>query len=239
MNRQSVSAAIDDQHARQAGASAGSDQDLLALVWDIRRIGSKLQSTQAVNHPRVRSALNQLDEQLVCVLGKSRGRHRLVTADATAPTDDGVAGTTCADTVSKPNPQAATTAAELVIALRQYRAWAGNVTFRQMAARARYTVPHAAMCIALNDTSGLPALNVVTAIIAGCGGNVEDQEMFAEAWRRIESACAEPPVVRSLRSVIKRRDQKAGVGQAAMSSPITGARPGCEPGGYGSVPPRP
>jgi hypothetical protein len=203
MNIRSTCAAVDDQRAEQAGASVGNDQDLVALVWDIRRIGSKLQSAQAVNHPRVRSALSQLDEQLAGVLGESRGRHRLVTAAVTTPTDDSVADKTC-DAVPKPNPQTVTTTGELVIALRQYRACAGNVTFRQMAARAGYAVSHATMCIALNDRNVLPALDVVKAIIAGCGGDVDDQEMFAAAWRRIESAGIEPLVVRSLRSVVQR-----------------------------------
>jgi hypothetical protein len=186
MKSRSACAAVGDRHAGQAGARDGNDEDLVALAWDIRRIGKKLESAQAVNHPRVRFALNQLGEQLASVLGESRGRHRLAIADMTTPADEGVVQKTI-DAVSKPNPQTATTARELVIALRKYRAWAGNVTFRQMAVRARYTVPHAVMCIALNDTSELPALNVVTAIIAGCGGDTNDQEMFTNAWRRIES----------------------------------------------------
>lgn len=202
MNR-SACAVVGDRHAGQAGARDGDDQNLVALVWDIRRIGKKLQSAQTVNHPRVRFALNQLDEQLASVLGESRGRHRLAMAGMTAPIDEGAAQKTI-DAAPKPNPQTATTAAELVIALRQYRAWAGNVTFRQMAARARYVVPHAAMCIALNDTSKLPALNVVTAIIAGCGGDANDQEMLTKAWRRIESGRIGPPAGRSLRSIIQR-----------------------------------
>lgn len=195
MNSRSSRAAVGDRHAGQARARDGNDQDMVALVWDIRQIGKKLQSAQAVNHPRVRFALSQLDEQLASAFGESRGRHRLAIADMTAPTDERAVQKTI-DAAPKPKPQAVTTTAELVIALRQYRVWAGNMTFRQMAARARYAVPHAAMCIALSDTSELPALNVVTAIIAGCGGDPNDQEMFANAWRRIESGRIGPPVGR-------------------------------------------
>jgi len=37
------------------------------------------------------------------------------------------------------------------------------------------------MCVALNSEQ-LPPLNVVLAIVTGCGGSSADQERFAAAW---------------------------------------------------------
>ena len=75
--------------AGKAGTNAGDDQDLGVLISDIRRIGHRLQCLQALNHPRVRTALNQLDEQLASSLGQGRGRHRLAASGSAASIDGG------------------------------------------------------------------------------------------------------------------------------------------------------
>jgi hypothetical protein len=85
----------------------------------------------------------------------------------------------------RPDPLAATTAAELVAALREYRSWAGSPPFRTMAAHARQAVAHSTMHTAMKNDTELPRLKVVTAIIAGCGGDENDQRAWATAWRRI------------------------------------------------------
>jgi hypothetical protein len=84
----------------------------------------------------------------------------------------------------KPNPLTASTAAELVATLREYRAWAGSPPFRRMAAQARHKVAYTTMWNALNGDE-LPKFDVVLAIIQGCGGSQEDLRAFATAHRRI------------------------------------------------------
>lgn len=102
----------------------------------------------------------------------------------------------------RPDPLAARTPAELVAALRRYREWAGTPSFRQMAAMARQMVAHSTLCSALGSDQ-LPRLDVVVAVIAGCGGGEEEQRRYMTAWRRItlgqvdtESAAA--PALRAL-----------------------------------------
>jgi rubredoxin len=85
----------------------------------------------------------------------------------------------------KPDPLAARTAAELVVALRVYRIWAGEPSFRDMASQARQAVAFSTMCTALKSDE-LPPLKVVVAIVAGCNGSTEDQQRFATAWRLIK-----------------------------------------------------
>jgi hypothetical protein len=54
-----------------------------------------------------------------------------------------------------------------------------------MAARTRQKVAASTLCTALGNGE-LPRLDVVVAVIAGCGGSEEDQRRFATAWRRIQ-----------------------------------------------------
>lgn len=84
----------------------------------------------------------------------------------------------------RPDPLQATTPADLVRALRQYRLWAGEPPLRAIARRAGTGTGASTICTALNATT-LPRLEIVTAIIAGCGGSAEDQRRFTTAWRVI------------------------------------------------------
>lgn len=85
-----------------------------------------------------------------------------------------------------PDPLRATTAFELVGALRRYRIWAGEPSFREMAA-ANERVSASTLCSALGRDV-LPSLDVVSAIVIGCGGSDQDLQRFAAAWRRIRLA---------------------------------------------------
>jgi hypothetical protein len=78
----------------------------------------------------------------------------------------------------------AQTAGDLVAALREFRGWAGSPPFRKMASHARYNLARTTMWNALNSNE-LPKLDVVMAIIQGCGGSQEDLRIFSTAHRRI------------------------------------------------------
>jgi hypothetical protein len=162
---------------REASGPAGAAE----LAADISRIRHRLMRPGMLTHPGISAELEELDRQVAGSLSARRGRHRLSAAVA-------VRDTTGYDL--KPDPLTAQTGAELVAALRKYREWAGRTPFRAMAERARWEVAHSTMCVALRS-SELPSLKVVVAIVAGCGGEDDDQQLFATAWRRISSA--EPP----------------------------------------------
>jgi hypothetical protein len=86
----------------------------------------------------------------------------------------------------RPDPLTANTASELLEALRLFRVWAGEPTYREMASRAAGRAAPSTMCTALGSRYlSLPPLKVVLAVVIGCGGNEDDQRDFTTAWRRI------------------------------------------------------
>lgn len=84
----------------------------------------------------------------------------------------------------RPDPAAAGGPAQFMQLLREFRIWAGNPSYRDMAARdQRFTSSalHAAL-----KRDALPRRHeMVDAIVAGCGGSDEDRGMWATAWRRL------------------------------------------------------
>lgn len=181
---------------REARAETRSEpeQGLTDLASEIRRLGHRLQCPYTLSDPKIQAALNQLDKQVARVLCQSRGRHRLLPAGVDGGSEPEIIRDVWGYNL-KPNPLTAITSAQFVSALRQYRAWSGNVSFRQMADRARQAVAHSTMCEALKGTK-LPPLKVVIAIVVGCGGSREDQEKFVTAWRCINSGKLGQPGLR-------------------------------------------
>jgi hypothetical protein len=96
----------------------------------------------------------------------------------------------------RPDPLTAHNTAELVDALRRYRIWAGEPSFREMAANSRQRAAASTMCSALLDEESLPTPEVIEAVVIGCGGGQQDLQAFMTAWRRIrfkkEDAGAKP-----------------------------------------------
>ena len=81
----------------------------------------------------------------------------------------------------RPDPDGARTPAELMTALRQFRIWGGNPSFRLMAMQCGHRAAASTMCAALRGDE-LPArLSVVEAIVIGSGGREEDRQRFATA----------------------------------------------------------
>jgi hypothetical protein len=75
----------------------------------------------------------------------------------------------------RPDPLTARTPAELVAFLQWYREWAGQPSFRKMAAQAGQRVSYSALCTALRGDA-MPGYEIVKAVIAGCGGSDEEQQ---------------------------------------------------------------
>jgi hypothetical protein len=85
----------------------------------------------------------------------------------------------------RPDPTGSRSAAQLMEALRQFRTWAGNPSYRDMARMCNGRPAASTMCKALSG-EGLPArFEVIDAVIVACGGAEEDRERFATAWRRL------------------------------------------------------
>jgi hypothetical protein len=95
----------------------------------------------------------------------------------------------------RPDPRGAQTAADLIGALGRFRIWAGNPSYREMARRSGRRSAASTMCTVLRSRE-LPArLEVIDAIVEGCGGTEEDRSRFATAWRVLamgEQAGSEP-----------------------------------------------
>jgi hypothetical protein len=85
----------------------------------------------------------------------------------------------------RPDPSGARTPAELMAALRQFRLWAGNPSFRDMSRACDGRPAASTMCRVLRRAQLPPRLELVDAIVTACGGEREDRERFATAWRRL------------------------------------------------------
>ena len=92
----------------------------------------------------------------------------------------------------RPDPGQASTGADLVAALREFREWAGDPPLRQMASQCGQLVSYSTLNRALASRS-LPAFKAVIAVITGCGGTEEDTQRYATAWRRIRASQAGRP----------------------------------------------
>jgi DNA-binding SARP family transcriptional activator len=92
-----------------------------------------------------------------------------------------------------PDPLQARTPAELVQALAAFRVWAGRPSLRDIERACGREISIATISTALR-ASRLPPQSTVLAIVRGCGGNTEQQQRFATAWRNLQA----PPGRRNL-----------------------------------------
>jgi len=160
-------------------------------------------------HPNVRRELRKLEELLASYeqAGRKPGRHR-----ASNDRFD-----------RKPDPSTAQSAAEYVTVLRQYRAWSGDLPWREIAARAKQNRVHSTIYNAMRRDA-LPTLEVVKAIVIGCGGGEDDLLAFTDAWHRISSVRVSSARVSSARvssaRVSSLRVASHAEGTALLSAPV-------------------
>jgi predicted acylesterase/phospholipase RssA len=83
----------------------------------------------------------------------------------------------------RPNPLETSTPAEFVAALRRYRRWAGNPSYRTLAERAPVS---AAAFHAMLKGDELPKFTMLNAFIVACGGDEEEFQRWATAWRKLD-----------------------------------------------------
>lgn len=163
------------------------DEDVEEVAADIAGLRYRLGNQQILTHPVVMTELRKLDVQLVTQLSSmdgASGRHR-----SRALREESRGSRQQVEDVAgydhlKPDPLTATTPAEFMDTLRRYRAWSGEPSWRNMARDAGQVVVHSTMYAAMqNDT--LPKLDLVKAVVTGCGGSQDDVRAFVTAWRRI------------------------------------------------------
>lgn len=161
---------------------AAVEAEAAATATVIAGLRWRLRQQETLEHPKVLDELRKLEEQVALQLeqsGRTPGRHRAAAVQAISEQIGDAEGFDL-----KPDPLEATTAAEFISALWQYKAWSGDPSWRKMAARAGQAVVHSTMYTAMNGDV-LPKLEVMRAIVIGCGGGEDDLRAFATAWRRI------------------------------------------------------
>lgn len=84
----------------------------------------------------------------------------------------------------RPDPLSATSPAQFMELLRQYRLWCGEPSYRDMAKACGHTYAASTLCTALNKNK-LPKQRLLHAIIYTCGGDDTDIQAWTTAWRRI------------------------------------------------------
>ncbi|MEO3781747.1 hypothetical protein ABGB12_00305 [Actinocorallia sp. B10E7] len=95
--------------------------------------------------------------------------------------------------LSKPDPSTAGSMHELADLLERYRVWSGEPSTREISrvlrsAKYPHPVSHTTIARILYRKDGTRPhlrLQYVRAIIIGCNGSVEDQELWVHAWRRL------------------------------------------------------
>jgi hypothetical protein len=91
----------------------------------------------------------------------------------------------------RPDPDAATTVADLVWTMRAYRVWAGNASLQTLAVRCRHQVSKSTFQRVLAGEA-LPTLLVLQSFMDACGATPGYRERFERAWRRLDAERARP-----------------------------------------------
>lgn len=167
-----------------AAATEAEAEETSIVIAGLR---ARLGRVDILTHPKVQVELHRLEEQVTVLLGQadqSPGRHRSASGQAPGEQIGDARGYDL-----KPSPLAATTPAEFIATLWQYRAWSGDPSWRKMAQRADQAVVHSTMHTAMHGDT-LPKFDVMKAIIIGCGGSDADLSAFATAWRKIAAKAA-------------------------------------------------
>jgi hypothetical protein len=95
----------------------------------------------------------------------------------------------------RPDPVAeATDAASLIRALNDFRAWAGDVSYRDMERGCNRLRSSSALHRVLAGDQ-MPTQTDVRAVILGCGGTDDDVSRYVSAWRKIRSPHRAPAPV--------------------------------------------
>jgi hypothetical protein len=95
----------------------------------------------------------------------------------------------------RPNPRAARTPPELMQCLAAFRVWSGNRSLRQISDLSGNRISASGVRNILSGGALPDRLDVIDAIVQGCGGGDDDRAAFASAWRRLYMGSSENTVV--------------------------------------------
>lgn len=84
----------------------------------------------------------------------------------------------------RPDPDAVTSPADLLRAIRTYHAWSGNPSVQTLAKRCRHRVSATQFSLILNGQGRL-TLPVLRDLVAACGTTPGYWRRFEAAWRRV------------------------------------------------------
>jgi hypothetical protein len=166
------------------------EAEAAATTTAIAGLRRRLKSPGSLDHPSVRRELRKLADELAELEdGKRRpGRHRSNVSRLPLPSARSACGQDDdpPETGRRPDPTGVGTTSEFIASLWQFRAWAGDPSWRKIAARSHYKAVHSTIYSAMHGTT-LPKLIVVKAIILGCEGDDADVAAYCDAWWRIGS----------------------------------------------------
>ena len=213
------------RHRRQGATSAPGAEVNMALMrrlaegaaasGDLRSAAEAVRACMAEAENLYQLAMSEREKALALArkAAEDQARARLLHDEASKAAEDARArrerlalGSPAKDAAGhclRPDPGYAQDSAEFIEALRQFRIWAGNPSYRDMARACNGRPVASTMCRVIGRRE-LPArLEVIEAIVTSCGGSEEDRERFATAWRRLtmsgREVQSEPGLVRPVR----------------------------------------
>ncbi len=166
----------------QEAEAAATTNAIAGLRKILRRPGATV-------HPDVRGELLKLEEEMADLLeepGHKPGRHRSPAGRAPAR-NEAARSDSRLTPAAKPDPASASTPGEFLSALWDFKNWSPKTSWRKMAARSGQLVVHSTMYNAMHGDV-LPKLEVVQAVVIGCGGSAADVEAFTAAWTAISAS---------------------------------------------------
>ncbi|MFG2004354.1 hypothetical protein ACGFNU_34870 [Spirillospora sp. NPDC048911] len=96
-----------------------------------------------------------------------------------------------ANRTPRPDPRNATTPAQFIAAMFEYRVLKGNRSYRKMAAAVGSRYAHTTFS-GLKTRTTLPALELAMSFITACGAHPDELGEWKEAWQRIALAQTTP-----------------------------------------------
>jgi hypothetical protein len=95
----------------------------------------------------------------------------------------------------RPDPRAARTPHEFMQCLTAFRKWSGNRSLRQISEQSGHRISPSGVRNVLNSSDLPDRLEVVDAMVMGCGGSEGDRAAFASAWRRLYMGSGESTII--------------------------------------------
>jgi hypothetical protein len=176
------------------GDSPGpADAEVVATRRAIAVLRGRLGRLETAQLPSVLPEVRSLEAELAALVEDARvrpGRHRSAATPAGSDRREIRQVGDLATIAGGLDPAAVRTPAELITALWQFKASRPNISWRKMADRAGQQVVHSTMYKAMKR-SVLPKLDVVQAVVIGCGGSDADVAAFTAAWQRLSSAAVD------------------------------------------------